>query len=414
MQAIGATLTGNAVDPVVLVVDDEPDMQDLFRDIVAAGVRCRVHVAGTIAEARSVLAKHPVQLMVADVMLPDGNGLDLLEELNLTSPHAGAVFMTSKPAVDQTVFALRHGALDFLAKPFNARQIQERVSSALHRQAIIVRDERRLTRLKSAVRELNKARHTVSQKVDILCNDLINAYGEISGQFQEVRLTERFRKTINQARDLEQLLCHAMDWLLKEAGYSNIGIWLSGDDQVFELGAYMKYTVVGDKSVTNALHTALIQPTVREGLLHMSEAEFAHRLSPADRKLLPKQTVMSASCTYLGESLAVVALFRDSKSPFRDEDVSMLKNVASVFATALATMVHGPADDDAADNDAGKYVGDDAGDEDAGHDGAPDLLEEPEQTDQLDSPEQPKQKKRKKRKDEPDADWWKRGEPPPF
>ncbi len=383
-------------EPVVLVVDDEQDMQDLFRDIVSSSVGCRVRVAGSIAEARRYLTSHPVSLLVADLMLPDGNGMDLLEELNLTSPGAGAVLMTSRPEVNQTISAIKHGVLDFIPKPFNAKQIQDRLSAALQKQAIINRNEKRLTRLKTAVRELNRARHTVGQKVDLLCNDLINAYGEISAQFQEVRLTERFRKTINEAGNLEQLLCHAMDWLLKEAGYCNIAIWLSGEEGVFDLGAYMKYTVVGDKKVTSALQQLLIQPTVREGLVHLSEQELSARLSTNDRKQLGGQTVMSASCTYLGESLAVLMLFRDGKSPFREDDLTMLKNIAAVFATALATMVRGGEEEE---SELGEFP--EPGEAD--HHGS---FEEP--------PPPQDEKPKKRKKEQNDADWWKRGEPPPF
>lgn len=392
MQTAETVKKAKTIVPVVLVVDDEPDMIDLFRDVVAPAIQCKLHVARNMAEARRVLSRQPIELMVADIHLPDGSGMELLEELKLTSPNAGAVFMTQQPKVDQTLFALRHGALDYLPKPFDAQQIQTFIRQALQKQSILARNERRLTRLKSAVRELNKARHMVSQKVDILCNDLVTAYGEVAAQLQDVRQGESFRKSIESAKDLEQMLCHAMDWLLKEAGYSNIAIWLSGDDGTFELGAYMKYTIVGDKRVTGALHRALIQPTVREGFLHLSDQEFNQMLAPADRKLLPAQTVMTASCTYLGEALSTIMLFRDGKCPFRDEDEAMLKTVASVFATLLATMVRG-----------GEFEASE-GAHDSDEPTGPDLFEDD---------EQPKNHKRKKQPKN-DADWWKRGEPPPF
>ncbi len=382
--------------PAVLVVDDEADMIDLFRDIVAPAVKCRLHVARDMAEARRLLAKHQFELLVADVHLPDGTGIELLEELKLSSPHAAAIFMTQKPQVDHTIFALRHGVMDYLPKPFTAEQIQSHVREALHKQAINARNDKRLTRLKSAVRELNKARHTVSQKVDILCNDLVHAYGEVAAQLHDVRLGDSFRKTIGSAKDLEQMLCHAMDWLLKEAGYSNIAIWLAGDDAVFELGAYMKYTIVGDKKVIQTLHSSLLQPTVREGFMHLTDQEFNQLLQPAERKILPAQTIISASCTYLGEALAAVMLFRDGKCPFRDEDEAMLKTIASVFATQLATIVknEGPSHD--ADAESGEI------------DPAGDIWEA-----EGDEPNQ-KPKSNKKKKEQHDADWWKRGEPPPF
>ncbi|MDB5328660.1 MAG: putative Fis family two component sigma-54 specific transcriptional regulator [Phycisphaerales bacterium] len=375
--------------PAVLVVDDEPAMIELFRDIIAPSLQCTLHVASDMAQARKMMAKHKVELLVADICLPDGSGMDLLEELRLIHPAAGAVFMTGQPSVDQTVFALRHGVLDYLPKPFNATQASEQLAAALVRQRTEARNDRRLTRLKNAIREMNKARRTVSKKVDLLCNDLVSAYGEVSQQLSAVRIQESFRRTIEQAVDLEQLLCHAMDWLLKEAGYSNIAIWLSGDEENFELGAYMKYTIVGDPKVTNAIQHAVVSATAREGFLNLSAEDLAKRLKPADRAILPNQAALCTSCTYLGESLAVIALFRDGKTPYRIEDDAMLRQISTVFATRLTTLVK-RGDEETEDADEAAGPADNA---------APWSDEEP--------------KKSKKKK--PDAaDWWKNGEAPPF
>ena len=376
--------------PTVLVVDDEPDMIGLFQDTVAPGLNCRMIAADSLASARKLMAKHKIDLLVADVHLADGNGTDLLDELRLHHPDAGAVFMTARPSVQHTVFALRHGVLDYLPKPFSAEEARAQLSIALGRQQVGSRNEKRLTRLKSAVREMNKARRTVSKKVDLLCNDLVSAYGEVSEQLSNVRIQESFRRTIEQAADLEQLLCHAMDWLLKEAGYSNIAVWLSGDEDNFELGAYMKYTIVGDPKVTTALQTALVGATAREGFLNLNADDFAKRVTPAERSLLANQVVLSTSCTYLGESLAVITLFRDSKTPYRLEDDAMLRQVATVFATRLATLVRKNDEED---------------------DSASDTGESDASGDQPWADEKPKKKDGKK----PDAaDWWKRGEAPPF
>ena len=383
MQSVA--MTSSTQSPVILVVDDEPDMIELFRDLLGADVSCQVHTAASMREARRLMKKHPIDLMVADVCLPDGSGMDLLEELRLTRPAAGAMFMTGKPNVDHTVFALRHGVLDYLPKPFTATQACEQVKSALRRQRTNALNERRLGRLKHVLREMNKSRRTVSKKVDLLCNDLIGAYGEVAQQMLTVRTQENFRRTIEQAVDLEQLLCHAMDWLLKEAGYSNIAVWLSDDGGAFELGAYMKYTLVGTQKVTTTLRDALVQSTVRDGFLHLSSSEMTQMLTPVERKLLPDQTVISASCAYLGESLAVVSLFRDGKTPFRDEDANMLREIAGIFATQLATVVKRG-------------------------DGENATSEATDETPWID--EEPKDKAKKKKKDE--ADWWKRGEAPPF
>jgi len=371
--------------PAVLVVDDESSIIEIFEDVVAGGVACRMLKASSMAEARKVLTGAPIDLLVADVGLPDGNGMELLEELRLTSPNAAAIFMTQKPSVDGTLYALRHGVIDYLPKPFSATQICERVSAALKQQAINVRNDRRLTRLKHAVRELNKARRVVSQKVDLLCNDLINAYSDVAQQMQTVRTEESFRNTLNGAGDMEQMLCHAMDWLLKQIGYSNIAVWLAGDGDKFELGAYMKYTIVGEAKVTGALEKAIVPTTVRQGTVRLSAVELSHVLAPADRKTLAGQSLLSVSCSYLGESLAVIAAFRDEKSPFRDEDMTTLRSIASVFATKLTAAVHANDETDA---------------EEGMIDDTPWADDEP--------------KKKNPKKPQNDADWWKTGGPPPF
>ena len=58
---------------------------------------------------------------------------------------------------------------------------------------------------------------------------------ELSKQLDVVRTQEGFRKLLNEAKDLEQLLCHAMDWLLRQLGYCNVAIWLTASLPYFSL-----------------------------------------------------------------------------------------------------------------------------------------------------------------------------------
>ena len=170
--------------------------------------------------------------------------------------------------------ALRDGAVDFLPKPFDAEQITDRVRRALDGQAAGVRAAARLRRLRAAVRKLSASRRLVSQKVDLLCQDLIGAYTDLAKQVDGVRTTESFRKAVALADgDLEQLLCHTMDWLLRELGPANVGLWLAGDDGVFQLGAYMKHTVAGDDDVVEAMRSAILPAAARDGLLHCPGTE---------------------------------------------------------------------------------------------------------------------------------------------
>ncbi len=368
--------------PRVLVVDDEPVLLDLIDEILQ-GMNCKVSFAKTVAGAKKLLAGESFELMLTDVGLPDGDGLSLLAALRRHQPTASAVVITGSPSVDGAVTALRGGAVDFVAKPFNNEQLVDRIRKALDRQSILARQEKRLVRLRDAVKRLGVARRMVSKKVDLLCNDLVSAYGELSKQLDVVRTQEGFRKQIETSKDLEQMLCQAMDWLLREFGYSNVALWLAGEEGEFQLGAYMKYTIAGDEPLIAALHDSLLIRTTRDGLVHIGGDELHGKMDNSIREMLVGQTILSISCTYLGEPLAVMTFFRDTGAKFSETDVATLKAIAPLFASSLAAIVRDPSEESGEEGDG--HFADDDEDESRGKGG-------------------------RKAAD----DWWKRGEPPPF
>jgi len=368
----------------VLIVDDEPLLVELVQDIIARKVNCKVVAARDINEANQILQSQPIELMMTDLHLPDGNGIELLPTLHKLQPTASAIVITGDPSMDGAIDAMRNGAADFVPKPFSAEKLTERVRKALEQQAANKRAQERLDKLRQAVRRLNEARRIVTRKVDLLCNDLITAYGELSRQFDSVRTQQAFRAYCDQARDLEQLLCHSMDWILRQIGYSNVAIWLAADDADFQLGAYMKYTIPGDEPLCEALRTGLLPQTIQQGVLHLDADEAQQKMTPAELKFLRGQTVLAINCTYLGEPLAALILFREGDKPFTDEDEEVLKMISPVFACALASAVR-----DQENSEGG------SGEESESEEGEPGG-------------------EGRKKDDRGEADWWKRGEPPPF
>ena len=112
--------------PRILLVEDEPANRALVRAIIARTDRAELrgtvlHEVATIAEARTVLASHPVDIVLVDVRLPDGNGLDLATELR-ARPGAGpdkVVIVSASVLPAERMSALATGADAFLAKPFD-------------------------------------------------------------------------------------------------------------------------------------------------------------------------------------------------------------------------------------------------------------------------------------------------------
>ena len=103
----------------VLVVEDEEIAASAHAEFVSRvpGFRL-VGVARSCAEARRVLRREPADLLLLDMHLPDGHGLDLLAQLRLEGHHCDAVAVTSVRELDVVRRAVTQGVVSYLLKPF--------------------------------------------------------------------------------------------------------------------------------------------------------------------------------------------------------------------------------------------------------------------------------------------------------
>ena len=119
--------------PRILVVDDDPEIRRLLSRYLE-GQGFGVAVAGTARDMRELLKDREIDLIVLDVMLPDGSGLDLCRELRAGPlPHVPVILLPAlKEDVDR-IIGLEIGADDYLGKPFNPRELAARVRAVLRR-----------------------------------------------------------------------------------------------------------------------------------------------------------------------------------------------------------------------------------------------------------------------------------------
>ncbi|MCP5290467.1 MAG: sigma-54-dependent Fis family transcriptional regulator [Burkholderiaceae bacterium] len=118
--------------PRLLVVDDEPDLRTLYElTLVREGYD--VDCAGSVTEAWALLALQPYDLLITDMRLPDGNGMDLLARLESAARAERTIVITAFASPENAVEALKAGAYDYLTKPVDLRQFRAVVASALGR-----------------------------------------------------------------------------------------------------------------------------------------------------------------------------------------------------------------------------------------------------------------------------------------
>jgi two-component system response regulator PilR (NtrC family) len=125
--------------PRLLVVDDEPDLRTLYElTLVREGYD--VECAGGIEEALAMLAGRPYHLVITDMRLPDGTGLDLLQRMEAAGRGEKAMVITAYASPENAVEALKAGAYDYLTKPVDLRQFRAVVAAALGRTPAMARE----------------------------------------------------------------------------------------------------------------------------------------------------------------------------------------------------------------------------------------------------------------------------------
>jgi two-component system response regulator PilR (NtrC family) len=127
--------TAHTPSPRLLVVDDEPDLRTLYElTLIREGYD--VESAGSVEEGWALLQSRGAagyQLVITDMRLPDGNGLDLLRRMDEAGRREKAIVITAYGSPENAVEALKAGAYDYLTKPVDLRQFRAVVASALGR-----------------------------------------------------------------------------------------------------------------------------------------------------------------------------------------------------------------------------------------------------------------------------------------
>ena len=116
----------------LLLVDDEPDLLKMVSDILSDAGFETVLTAATVKEAIITAEKEKPDLMVLDVMLPDGDGFSLMKQLR-TFTNVPIIFLTAKDEAADKLAGLGLGADDYISKPFMPQELLLRVYAVLRR-----------------------------------------------------------------------------------------------------------------------------------------------------------------------------------------------------------------------------------------------------------------------------------------
>ncbi|MEM6624896.1 MAG: sigma-54 dependent transcriptional regulator [Pseudomonadota bacterium] len=126
-------------DEPVLLVEDTPSLSMVYRAALERS-GMSVNPVYRARDARSAFRENANRIVLLDLMLPDGDGLDILREINRHRPNTKVIVITANGSINRAVQAMRGGAFDFLVKPFDDRRLLSAVENAVRSLEIEARE----------------------------------------------------------------------------------------------------------------------------------------------------------------------------------------------------------------------------------------------------------------------------------
>ena len=116
----------------ILIVEDEPSLREImYRALVQE--HYVVETAATYADADAKVAGYSYDCILLDIMLPDGNGLRLLEHIKELRKRENVIIISARNSLEDKVLGLEQGADDYLPKPFHLAELSARIRSVVRR-----------------------------------------------------------------------------------------------------------------------------------------------------------------------------------------------------------------------------------------------------------------------------------------
>ncbi|MBL4902957.1 MAG: sigma-54-dependent Fis family transcriptional regulator [Desulfocapsa sp.] len=126
----------------LLIVDDEYDLLILLKKVLSKKCDCDISLAETGLNAQHLVTTWNPSVVLTDIIMPEGDGLQLLNFIQETDPTISTIIMTGYGTVEMAVNALKNGAYDFFEKPFDNDKISRVVKRAFERTRLIRENQR--------------------------------------------------------------------------------------------------------------------------------------------------------------------------------------------------------------------------------------------------------------------------------
>ncbi len=344
----------------VLVVDADPKLGELVRQqarqlgaatdasakspmgsstgAAVVGVQInRVRVATTVEAAELEMRRSPAHILFVNVQLGDNAGLKVIRSFKRRWPRTQAIAVSRNRKNDLCLEAWRAGAVDMIQAPLHAQDIQSVLANLAVRKGEVDRLAQRNERLRVVCRRLNKARHEISQQVDLLCNDLVRAYQEMAQQLNLTQLASEFSDFVRGETEVEGILRRTMEWILRKLGPVNAAVYLPNGEEHFALGAYLNLDTQADAPLIDVLGRTIVEQARHDKIVALERDSAIVELFGAQAEALLGKSWFATGCHTRRECLAVLVVFKQQsgKDSGQNTTQGLIEAVAPVLAERI-------------------------------------------------------------------------------
>jgi putative nucleotidyltransferase with HDIG domain len=279
----------------VLVVDDEPALREICEEALS-GDGHAVTLAGNGQDAIDKLGGSCFDLVISDLRMPDMNGQDLLNQVRLRNLDVDFLVMTGYGTTETAVDIMKSGAADYIAKPFDIKQLLMRVRSILEQRKVRKEQEK----LSAVVRMLNLSK-------------------SLGSQLNHVAVVEEFLIHLRQ-NFLPDAVCLLLPEMLENGPTLIQGRMLESNDSL-----RIFVTKLCERSMQLGRSFMLDQFTVKQSAINGSRFPNGFPFS-----------IMAVPLELPQKRIGVITLVRDEKNTlYREQDLQLLGVFASHTASAL-------------------------------------------------------------------------------
>ncbi|MCJ7543577.1 MAG: response regulator [Phycisphaerae bacterium] len=321
----------------MLVIDDEPTVREVLTDALRQA-DLEVCSAASAAEAIELAAAGPVDLVVADLVLGDGNGADVVEQLrSARGADVPVVVITGHSDSRALTEASRIRPVEMMTKPVDLDHLRQTIRAELTRQA----DHRRLTgrnrRLRHLAHQANRKRKQLQQELESSAVDV-----EAAWRAQHERLS--FQQTLIEYQahllraknddDVFKELFRA--FVRRSGGVFGVAMVCNADAELRVVGRFGVPRPDGLQFCQHIVQPIVNLTLVEPRVMTFEAAEQIELFDPAIRKYLAGVSILAIPLMPApGELIGLVVLYRKGEQPFTDEDIALAELTGHSSALAI-------------------------------------------------------------------------------